>query len=482
MVWFSASSPEYTSILHPYLILLLSASSRALRPTALPGLLPDFGPNKDPNSFESSRTVTLHLKNNNTFYRISFHQHYISHHHNIMTQLKRVLVTGGLGYIGSHVVVSLLLTGKYQPIVIDNCHNSYPEALNRCAEIARDELGADAPQPILHDLDLRDASAIEQVFEQYAADGGIWAVIHLAALKAVGESAELPLSYYRVNVAGSISLLEIMAKYSCNNLVFSSSATVYGTPATIPIPETSPLIPESCYGRTKAMVEEIIHDLTKVGAEEGKPNLRAVSVRYFNPAGAHPSGKLGEEPRGKPGNLLPLLAQMAVGREKSQLKVFGTDFPTPDGTCVRDYLHIMDLAHGHVLALDALAVPSSRPNIFSEIDPKDGYFRAFNLGRGQGMSVLNMIEAMRKATGFDYQYEIVGRRYVYFSRFSYVLTLYIGKETSQILLPTLLSPKKNSVLSQRKILNPCAEISGTSKQNIPQATHLRRRWRIHIRN
>lgn len=201
-----------------------------------------------------------------------------------------------------------------------------------------------------------------------------------------------------------------------------------------------------------------------------------------SPAGAHPSGKLGEEPRGKPGNLLPLLAQMAVGREKSRLKVFGTDFPTPDGTCVRDYLHIMDLAHGHVLALDALAVPSSRPNIFSEIDPKDGYFRAFNLGRGQGMSVLNMIEAMRKATGFDYQYEIVGRRYVYFSRFSYVLTLYIGKETSQILLPTLLSPKKNSVLSQKKILNPCAEISGTSKQDIPQATHLRRRWRIHIRN
>lgn len=213
--------------------------------------------------------------------------------------MQRVLVTGGLGYIGSHVVVSLLLTGKYQPIVIDNCHNAYPEALNRCAEIARDELGAEAPQPILHDIDLRDASAIEQVFEQYASDGGIWAVIHLAALKAVGESAELPLSYYRVNVAGSISLLEvsknegemeksgilmrlqIMAKYSCNNLVFSSSATVYGTPATIPIPETSPLIPESCYGRTKAMVEEIIHDLTKVGAEEGKPSLRAVSVRYF---------------------------------------------------------------------------------------------------------------------------------------------------------------------------------------------------------
>lgn len=168
---------------------------------------------------------------------------------------------------------------------------------------------------------------------------------------------------------------------------------------------------------------------------------------------------------------------MAVGREKSQLKVFGTDFPTPDGTCVRDYLHIMDLAHGHVLALDALAVPSSQPNIFTETDPKDGYFRAFNLGRGQGMSVLNMIEAMRKATGFDYQYEIVGRRYVYFSRFQYVHppTLSIGKEMSQILPPILLLLEKNSVLSRKKILNPCAGIFGTFKQDIPTAIPLRRK-------
>ncbi|WVQ86019.1 UDP-glucose 4-epimerase GalE [Cryptococcus sp. DSM 104549] len=325
--------------------------------------------------------------------------------------LKRVIVTGGLGYIGSHVVVSLLLTGKYLPIVLDNSHNAYPEALKRCAEIARDELGPDAPQPILHSIDLRDAAAIEDVFAQYDSVGGIWAVVHLAALKAVGESGELPLAYYRVNVAGSISLLEAMAAHNCSNLVFSSSATVYGTPATIPIPETSPLMPESCYGRTKAMVEEIIHDVCRAGSAAAKPEaLRAVSVRYFNPAGAHPSGKLGEEPRGRPGNLLPLLSQMAVGREKSQLKVFGTDFPTPDGTCVRDYLHIMDLAHGHVLALDALAVPADQHNIFSATDPKDGFFRAFNLGKGKGMSVLNMIEAMRKATGFDYQYETVGRR------------------------------------------------------------------------
>ncbi|KAK8850370.1 UDP-glucose 4-epimerase GalE [Kwoniella newhampshirensis] len=327
------------------------------------------------------------------------------------TQLKRVLVTGGLGYIGSHVVASLLVTGRYLPIVVDNCHNAYPEALKRCAEISRDALGPDAPQPILHSADLRDPTAIDDIFAKYDADGGIWAVVHLAALKAVGESGEQPLAYYRVNVAGSISLFESMAKHDCHNLVFSSSATVYGTPKTIPIPETSPLQPESCYGRTKAMVEEIIHDICRAGhGPEGKDTLRAVSVRYFNPAGAHPSGKLGEEPRGKPGNLLPLLAQIASGREKSQLKVFGTDFPTPDGTCVRDYLHIMDLAGGHVLALDALAVPSSEQNIFSKCDAKDGQYRAFNLGRGKGMSVLNMIEAMKKASGFDYQYEIVGRR------------------------------------------------------------------------
>ncbi|WWC72375.1 UDP-glucose 4-epimerase GalE [Kwoniella pini CBS 10737] len=324
--------------------------------------------------------------------------------------LKRVVVTGGLGYIGSHVVVSLLLTGQYQPIVIDNCHNCYPEALNRCAEIARDELGPDAPQPILHNVDLRNAEAVEDVFSQYDTKGGIWAVIHLAALKAVGESGEIPLSYYRVNVGGSISLFESMARHNVQNLVFSSSATVYGTPEVIPILETSPLLPASCYGRTKAMVEEIIQDLCKVQNKDGQGSLRAVSVRYFNPAGAHPSGKLGEEPRGKPGNLLPLLAQIAIGREKSQLKIFGTDFPTPDGTCVRDYLHILDLAHGHVLALDALAVPTSEKNIFSNCDAESGSFRSFNLGKGKGMSVLNMIDAMRKATGYDYQYEIVGRR------------------------------------------------------------------------
>lgn len=251
------------------------------------------------------------------------------------------------------------------------------------------------------------------MFDKYDKEGGIWGVVHLAALKAVGESSEIPLQYYRVNVGGSISLLETMAKHNCNNFVFSSSATVYGTPEVIPIPESSPVQPESAYGKTKGMVEVILQDVCRSGTDERPTPLKAVSVRYFNPAGAHPSGKMGEEPRGKPGNLLPLLAQMAVGREKSDLKVFGNDYPgSPDGTCVRDYLHIMDLAQGHVLALDAMAVPDSDPkSIYKDCDPKkDGFYRNFNLGRGKGQSVLTMIEAMRKATGFDYKYEVVGRR------------------------------------------------------------------------
>lgn len=270
-----------------------------------------------------------------------------------------------------------------------------------------------AVQPIFHKVDLRNPAEIEDVFAKYDAEGGIWGVVHLAALKAVGESSEIPLQYYRVNVGGSITLLETMARHGCDNIVFSSSATVYGTPEIIPIPESSPVQPESAYGKTKGMVEVILQDVCRSGTDERPQPLKAVSVRYFNPAGAHPSGKLGEEPRGKPGNLLPLLAQMAVGREKSDLKVFGNDYPgSPDGTCVRDYLHIMDLAQGHVLALDAMAVPTSDPSsIYSSCDPKkDGLYRNFNLGRGKGQSVLTMIEAMRKATGFEYKYEVVGRR------------------------------------------------------------------------
>ncbi|AFR98278.2 UDP-glucose 4-epimerase [Cryptococcus neoformans C23] len=329
--------------------------------------------------------------------------------------LKNVLVTGGLGYIGSHVVLSLLVSGRYLPIIIDNAHNAYPQALERCNQIAQNEVGPHAPKPLYHQCDIRNAEEIDKVFKQYQSKGGIWAVIHLAALKAVGESSEIPLDYYEVNVGGSISLLKIMQRFQTNNLVFSSSATVYGTPAMIPIPETSEIIPESVYGRTKAITEEVIRDVCRAdAAKAGIQGLKAISVRYFNPAGAHLSGQLGEEPKGRPGNLLPILAQIAVGRSSSDLKVFGNDYPTRDGTCLRDYLHIMDLAEGHLLGLDALAkseITTQSSGIFHSVDTKkNGYFRAFNLGRGKGITVLEMINEMKIATGYGYQYEIVERR------------------------------------------------------------------------
>lgn len=198
-------------------------------------------------------------------------------------------------------------------------------------------------------------------------------------------------SYYDVNISGLINLLRSMKTAKAARLVYSSSATVYGTPKTIPIPETSPLQAESVYGRTKQMGETIIKDTCDAYPEE----FRAISLRYFNPAGAHPSGLIGEDPRGKPGNLLPLLAQMAVGKYREPgLQVFGNDYPTPDGTCVRDYIHIMDLAGGHVNALDALSDDSK----FAQL-PSPGKFKAYNLGKGKGMSVLQMIEAMKKVSG-----------------------------------------------------------------------------------
>ncbi|WVQ99782.1 UDP-glucose 4-epimerase GalE [Kwoniella sp. CBS 9459] len=329
------------------------------------------------------------------------------------TTIRRVLVTGGLGYIGSHVVLSLLLSKRYLPIVIDNGHNGYPEALKRCNEIAVAEVGPNALKPIYHPCDIRDAKALKAVFEEYQAQGGIWGVVHLAALKAVGESAEIPLEYYEVNVGGSMVLLQTMRQYNTSRLVFSSSATVYGTPAVTPIPETSAIIPESAYGRTKAITESIIRDVCRAGCLQQLQTeaLRAISVRYFNPAGAHPSGRLGEEPKGRPGNLLPILAQIAAGRLESDLKVFGNDYPTRDGTCLRDYLHIMDLAEGHLLALDALDSSSTSDGIFHSTNIQDqGYFRAFNLGRGKGITVLEMINEMKKATRYDFQYEIVERR------------------------------------------------------------------------
>jgi len=326
-----------------------------------------------------------------------------------LTPLKRVLVTGGAGYIGSHVVYCLQKTRRYKVITIDNHHNSFSEALTRVAQIAKDALpdnasdqDKDSAEIDVFQCDLTHPEQVKSVFEKYG-KRGIWGVIHIAAYKAVGESTEIPLTYYANNVSATLSLLQIMDEYDCTRIVYSSSATVYGTPPTIPIPETTRLKADSPYGKSKIMSETIIDDLCHANPER----WRALSLRYFNPAGAHPSGLIGEDPRGRPGNLLPLLAHMAIGRVKeSTLKVFGNDYPTPDGTCVRDYIHILDLASGHLLALDALAPEST---IFANC-PDDARYKAYNLGKGKGMSVLQIVEAMRHATGFDYKYEIIGRR------------------------------------------------------------------------
>ncbi|KAF8131614.1 THO complex subunit 1 transcription elongation factor-domain-containing protein [Boletus edulis] len=309
---------------------------------------------------------------------------------------------------GSHVVFALQQTRRYKVISIDNHHNSHPAALTRIAQLARDALpenatdaDKDSAEIDAIPYDLTSADKVRAVFEKYG-KGGIWGVIHIAAYKAVGESVEIPLTYYANNVSATITLLQIMSEYDCTRIVYSSSATVYGTPPIIPIPETTRLKADSPYGKTKIMSETIIDDLC-----HAEPRWRAISLRYFNPAGAHPSGLIGEDPCGRPGNLLPLLAHIAVGRvDLSTFKVFGNDYPTPDGTCVRDYLHVLDLASGHLLALDALAPNST---VFDNC-PDEARYKAYNLGKGRGMSVLQIIDAMRKATGFDYQYEIIGRR------------------------------------------------------------------------
>ncbi|KAG8927558.1 UDP-glucose-4-epimerase [Tulasnella sp. 419] len=324
--------------------------------------------------------------------------------------LRRVLVTGGAGYIGSHIVLTLLLTRRYKVISIDNHHNSYPESLKRVQEIARDALPSgysekdyETTQVDAISADLTVGDQIRGVFEKYG-KGGVWGVIHVAAYKAVGESSEIPLAYYSNNVSATILLSQIMHEFDCTRMVYSSSATVYGTPPVIPIPETTPLKADSVYGRTKVMCEMILQDLCHAEPEK----WRVISLRYFNPAGAHPSGRIGEDPRGRPGNLLPLLSQMAIGRVKDvELKVFGNDFPTPDGTCVRDYLHVMDLSAGHLLAMDAL-VDASHP-AFQNL-PDRAKYKAYNLGKGRGQSVFNIVDAMRKASGVNFKTRVIGRR------------------------------------------------------------------------
>ncbi len=290
----------------------------------------------------------------------------------------RVLVTGGAGYIGSHTVLSLVQSG-YTPCVLDNLCNGSMAALERVAELA----GVQIP---LIEADVGDANALRRVFAEYAPQ----AVIHFAGLKSVAEATARPLLYYRNNVSGSVALLEAMQQAGCRTLVFSSSATVYGDPAFLPYTEAHPIRPMNPYGHTKAMVEQIIADCC-----EAWPQLSAVNLRYFNPVGAHESGRIGEDPQGVPNNLMPYLAQVAVGR-RDYLNVFGTDWPTPDGTGVRDYVHVMDLAEAHVAAL--------------RFAQGQVGLQSINVGTGRGTSVLELIAAFSAACGKQVPWQGVARR------------------------------------------------------------------------
>lgn len=290
-----------------------------------------------------------------------------------------ILITGGAGYIGSHTCVAFAQAG-YELAVVDNFCNSSHEAIKRVQEITATNI------PVYHG-DIRDPAILHDIFDRHNID----AVIHFAGLKAVGESTELPLNYYDNNVAGTINLCQIMQDYGCRRLVFSSSATVYGEPQMVPIVESCPTGPTNPYGRSKLMVEHILQDL-----QHSQPELWRIAVlRYFNPIGAHPSGLIGEDPNDIPNNLLPYVAQVASGR-LPQVKVFGQDYPTPDGTGVRDYIHVMDLAEGHLHAYRHLSGQAG--------------MHTYNLGTGQGHSVLEIIQRFRAVSNQKIPYEVAPRR------------------------------------------------------------------------
>lgn len=289
-----------------------------------------------------------------------------------------ILLTGGAGYIASHTAVILQQAG-YRVVALDNLVNSSEESLRRVSQITG--------QPVeFVQGDIRDAEALRKVFSQYA----INAVVHFAGLKAVGESTQLPLRYYDYNVAGTVTLCQVMAEFNVKQIVFSSSATVYGAAAEVPIKENSPRSATNPYGQSKLMIELILEDL--VAAD---PSWRVALLRYFNPVGAHASGLIGEDPNGIPNNLMPFISQVAVGK-REQLQVFGNDYATHDGTGVRDYIHVMDLANGHLQALRYLQQHSG--------------IEAFNLGTGQGYSVLDMVKAFSDVNEIAVPYQIVDRR------------------------------------------------------------------------
>jgi UDP-glucose 4-epimerase len=294
----------------------------------------------------------------------------------------KVLVTGGAGYIGSHTVLSLL-NNHYQVLVYDNLCNSSKESLNRVEKLTGKTVE-------FIQGDIRDAEALNTIFSQHQ----IGAVIHFAALKAVGESAQIPLSYYQNNVHGTVCLLEAMQQHQVQNFIFSSSATVYGEENEVPYVETMKLgTPSSPYGASKVMVERVMADLAQANNA-----FRGVSLRYFNPIGAHESGEIGEDPKGIPNNLLPYVAQVAVGK-RDKLSIFGNDYPTKDGSCERDYLHVMDLAEGHVAALDWL----NKNKEFTGVE-------AFNLGTGNAVSVFAIVQSFEKAINKAIPYEVSPRR------------------------------------------------------------------------
>ncbi len=295
--------------------------------------------------------------------------------------MAQLLITGGAGFIGSHTCLVLLEAG-HQLVVLDNFHNSCPESLRRVQALT----SAAPSQLQVLEGDIRSRSDLDRALQ-----GGIDAVVHFAGLKAVGESVADPLSYWDVNVNGSRQLLSAMRSHGCRTIVFSSSATLYGIPEQVPIPESAPVQPINPYGHSKAAVEQMLEDLA--ASEAG---WRIARLRYFNPVGAHPSGRIGEDPNGIPNNLFPFVTQVAVGR-REKLSVFGGDWPTPDGSGVRDYIHVMDLAEGHQRALEVLL--AENPQLLT-----------LNLGSGHGHSVLEVAHAFEAATGQSIPYAVVDRR------------------------------------------------------------------------
>eukprot|EP00210_Caulerpa_lentillifera_P005591 g5348.t1 len=297
--------------------------------------------------------------------------------------MKNILVTGGVGFIGSHTVVELVESG-FSVTVIDNLQNSFYDAFVRMQEL----VGEKKKYMKFIKVDLKDLSGLDSVFESEKFD----AVVHFAAMKAVGESMEFPLLYYKNNALGTINLIDSMSRHGCKTLVFSSSCTVYGNPTEVPITEDHPRSAISVYGRTKLLNEDIMMDVANADKE-----WKIILLRYFNPVSAHPSGKIGEHPIGVPNNLMPYVQQVAVGI-RPELSVFGDDYETRDGTCIRDYIHVMDLAVSHVAALN-------------KVLETEGYgCQAVNVGTGNGTTVFEMIKAFEEASGKKIPFKVVGRR------------------------------------------------------------------------